>query len=73
MASSTRLIITCKCSDDKEHNFSWKNSKEIPRETDVKALASALVTNGSIFAYVPVEVIAAKVVVTSEDEIDITD
>lgn len=73
MASSMKLVITCKCTDDKEHQFSWKYSKEVPRETDVKALASALVTNGSIFEYVPAQATGAKIIVTTEDEIDISE
>ncbi len=73
MANTMKLVMTFNCNDDKEHNFSWKYAKELPRTNDVKALGQALITNGSIFAYVPVELLAAKVVVTSENEIDITD
>ncbi len=71
MTNSMKLVLTCDCTDGKEHNFSWKYSKEIPREVDVKALASAMITNGSIFEYVPSVVKSAKVVVTSENNIDI--
>ena len=73
MADSMKLVITCKCEDGKEHNFGWKHAQEMPELTDVKALAQALVTNGSIFENVPTEATSAKVVVTSENDIDISD
>ena len=73
MANSMKLSITCMCEDGKEHNFSWKYAQEIPEDSSVKALASALVTNGSIFKNVPTEATGAKIVVTSETDIDISE
>ena len=71
MANSMKLVMTLKCEDGKEHDFSWKYAQEAPRTSDANALAQALITNGSIFENVPVEATAAKVVITTEEEIDI--
>ena len=71
MADSMKLVMTFTCTDGKEHDFSWKYADESPRAADVRTLASTIITNGSIFADVPSEITAAKVVVTTESEIDI--
>ena len=73
MAQTLKLVTTFECEDGKEHTFSWKYANEAPRKTDVKALGQVMITNGSIFVNVPIEMTSAKLVVTSESEIDITD
>ena len=73
MAESMKLVLTFECNDGKKHNFSWNNSLEYPDDTNVKTLVSTMITNGSIFAYVPTAIISAKTVVTTENGIDISD
>ena len=73
MADSMKLVMTFECTDGKEHNFNWKNSLEYPDDTNVKALANVMITNGSIFKYVPSKITSAKTVITTENGIDISD
>ena len=71
MANSMKLVMTFKCNDGKEHDFSWKYADEAIRDADARTLGSAIITNGSIFENVPTEITGAKVIVTTENELDI--
>ncbi|MBQ7562241.1 MAG: DUF2922 family protein [Synergistaceae bacterium] len=71
MANNKKLVMTFKCEDGKEHNFSWNHADDTMRDADAKNLADTIITNGSIFENVPVEATGAKVVVTTESELDI--
>ena len=73
MANSMKLVLTFKCTDGEKRNFSWNYANELPRTADVKSLAQVMITNGSIFQNVPAEILEAKVVVTTENGIDIND
>ena len=53
--------------------FSYGYAKSSPSASSVKTLATRLIANGSIFNNPPVSVRSAKVVITTENSIDLED
>lgn len=67
MATGVRLVLTFQCHDGKEHDFGFQYAKEEPTDNQISTLSQAMITNGSIFKYMPSVIKAAKTVVTSEN------
>lgn len=73
MAVGTKLIITFLDASSTERNFTFNYAKSNATTQNIKALAQGLITNGSIFTNVPVTAKSAKLVVSTETDIDISD
>lgn len=73
MADSRKLVCTFKDSDGAEFNMSFNYASSEMAANSVKALMNGIVANGSIFEKTPVSAKGAKVVVTSESDIDISE
>ena len=72
MASTTKLVLTMTTTDG-DKNFSYNYANPEMSTTVVKALATALITNGSFFVSVPTATKAAKIVTTTSEEYDLSD
>lgn len=72
MASSSKLVITCETAAG-DKNFSYNYSNPEVSSARVVALGNGLVTNASIFKHSPLVFKAAKVVTTTETDIDISE
>ncbi|MBQ6774533.1 MAG: DUF2922 domain-containing protein [Synergistaceae bacterium] len=74
MAGTTKkLVLTFTDREGKNMSLSYSHVSAELEATDVKALMTGIITNGSIFASTPVTAKGAKVVTTSEDDIDISE
>ena len=69
--TSRKLVCTFTDAEGSDINISFKYASEEIEDADVKALITGIVTNGSIYEKTPVSAKSAKVVITSEDDIDI--
>lgn len=67
MASTSRIVFTAVTTDG-DKSFSYNYADEDATQADVRSLASALVTNGSLFENVPTEIKAAKIITTTTSE-----
>ena len=72
MAAGTKLVCTFGTSTDGTTSFTFNYAKPGATTTNVKALMNAMITNGAIFANVPVTMKSAKTVTTSENEYDLS-
>lgn len=72
MASGTSLVITFLDDEGAKRRFSFKYATPSAAPAQVKSAAEAIITNGSIFKNVPVVAKSAKMVVTTENEVDIS-
>ncbi|MBQ7170348.1 MAG: DUF2922 domain-containing protein [Synergistaceae bacterium] len=72
MAAGTKLVCTFETSDDKTTSMTFSYADPGATSTEVKALMNAIITNGVIFASVPVTAKSAKTVTTSENEYDLS-
>ena len=68
-----KLVITFVDADNANRDFTFNYAKSNASTANIKALANGLITNGSIFEHVPVTAKTAKLVVTNETTIDVTD
>lgn len=68
-----KLVCTFNDSEGKSMNLSYNYMSNELAQAEVKALMTGIIANGSIFARTPVTATSAKVVNTSEEEIDISD
>ena len=71
MSIGTKLVITFIDSNAHERNFSFAYASPTATSNAIKTAAQAIITNGSIFTYVPVSAKAAKLVTTTETNINI--
>ena len=71
--TSTKLAMVFKDAENNNVNLNYSYADPNVQASDVKTLANAIVTNGSIFKKVPVAKKSAKVVTTTENELDISD
>lgn len=69
---SSKLVLTFATMEG-EKNFSYNYANPDATTEMVKALGTALVTNGSIFTAPPMTFKAAKLVTTTEESYDISD
>ena len=70
MASGTKLQIRCGTSSG-EKTWTFNYAKSNATTANIRALAQALVENGSIYKYPPLVANSAKLIVTSETSIDL--
>ena len=68
-----KLVITFVDADSANRDFAFNYAKSNATTANIKALAQGIITNGSIFENVPVSATTAKLVVTSETNIPVTD
>ena len=73
MADTIKIVMKFNCEDGKNHNFSYKYADRNAANSDVKALATGITANGSIFDPVPVSCEGATLVITSESEFDLSE
>ena len=66
MATSYKLVMTFADSNGKEFSLSYPHITEDLEQTSVTALINAIITNGSIFATVPVTCKSAKLVTITD-------
>ena len=71
MAAGTTLVITFLDGYSTERNFSFKYAKPAATAANIKTLAQTIIANGSIFAHIPVTAKSAKLVTTTETDVDI--
>lgn len=70
MATNTKLQIKFGTADGVK-TWSFSEAKISPSASAVKALAAAIIANGSIYQYTPLELRSASVVITTENVIDV--
>lgn len=68
---AAKLVLTFTLASGEESKLTFNHADKNVENTDVKALMTAIVANGSIYKSVPVAPKAAKVVVTTETDIDL--
>lgn len=71
MAAGTKLVIQYATATGDTVNHTWNYANPSATTSAVKALAGGTITNGSIFAKVPVLTKSAKLVTTTESEFDL--
>ena len=74
MASVTnKLVLDFKATGKEDTiRMSYNYAQANATGQAVKALGAAIVTNGSIFKYPPTELVAAKIVTTTETDYDLS-
>lgn len=72
MADSTKLVMTFTGTNGKNLQLSYKYANEEVQNATVNALMNGIIENGAIFATVPAAKKAAKVVITSESEVELS-
>lgn len=74
MANTRKLVCTFLDNEGNTMNLSYNYIMEASEldDADVKALMNAIITNGSIFERTPTTAKSAKIVVTTEEEVDIS-
>ena len=70
---ATKLVIELADANNETTKYSYSYADGEVTTSRVKSLVNALITNGSIFEKVPVAAKSAKLVVTTETEVDITE
>lgn len=72
MADSTKLVMTFLSADGKNLQFSYKYANDEASNATINALMNGIITNGAIFARVPAAKKSAKVVITNEQDVEIS-
>ena len=73
MATGRKLELTFVNSEGKNMTLSYGYISSELEDADVKSLMTGIISNGSIFANTPVTAKSAKVVTTTEEDVDISD
>ena len=71
--ASQKLVIVLTGSNGEDVRFSYNYAKSNVSEQNVKALANALVANGSVFSNPPVKAKSAKLVVQTDTEYNVSE
>lgn len=71
MAAGTKFVLRFGTASG-EKNFIYNHGNSEVNPASVKAAMQAIITNGSIFRYVPLTMISAKAQVTTETEYDLS-
>ena len=66
---SAKLVLTFADANSKDVKMTYSHSDS---EVDVRAAVQAIITNGSIFSAVPVSAKSAKLVITTESDIELS-
>ena len=72
MAAGTKIVLSFGNASGNTVNYSYNYGNSEALASDVKAAMNAMITNGSIFRNVPTSIKAAKAIVTSETEFDLS-
>ncbi len=70
-ATATKLSIGFSIGNNKTATFNYKYAKASMTEAQAQALASGIVTNGSIFKKVPLSVKSIKLIETDTTEFNV--
>ena len=73
MASGARLALTFRDSGGDKITFGYNYADPEVETAAVQALMNGMITNGSIFEDVPTAIDSAKVVVTTETVLNVTE
>ena len=73
MAAGSTLVITFVDAYSTERNFSFKYAKPAATAANIRLAAQTIIANGSIFTHVPVTAKSAKLVTTTETDVDISE
>lgn len=69
---AAKLVYTFTDSTGTKFNMSYNYADEDVNSSDVKTAGQAIVANGEIFEKVPVALVGAKIIVTTETEFNIS-
>lgn len=72
MADTNRLVLTFSVVGGEDRSFSYQHADPSTSTANVKDLGDALITNGSIFQYPPVQLKAAKIVTVTTTDYDLS-
>ncbi len=72
MASGVKLVLGFETAEGKSMKLTYNHANPSATTAQVKALLNGIITNGSIFAAVPVTAKSATQVTTSESEYDLS-
>ena len=73
MATTYRLILKYKDTSGSTITHNWSYAKSSPASSDVKDLMETTISNGDIFAKVPITKVSAEIEATTLTEINISD
>ena len=73
MASGTKLVMSFNDGEGITRKFTYNYIKPGLTTTNLKNLMNGMITNGSVFKYPPATKKSAKLVTTTETEIDVSD
>lgn len=73
MATTTKLVMVFGTTVGDKVTLSYNHVKSNTEATDIQDLAAGIIANGSIFAKVPVIATSAKLVTTTETEVELED
>ena len=69
---AAKLVLTFLDAESKNMKLSYSQMDNEAEASDVRAAVQTIITNGSIFATVPVSAKSAKMVITTENEISLS-
>lgn len=72
MAEGTKLQLVFQTNESKNTTMTFNYGKPTATTADVKALMTAITTNGTIFETVPVTPVSAKLITTTETVYDLS-
>ena len=71
--ASSRIVMVFADANGANVTFSYSYAKSNPSTSNVKNLVNGLITNGDIFVHPPVSAKSAKVVITSENVVNLSE
>ena len=69
---SSKLVMTFADANSDEVKFSYSYADKDASNTSIRQLVAGMITNGSIFTNAPVASKSAKIITTTEKEIDLS-
>ncbi len=73
MAASTKLHLEFNTNTSSKATFNFNYADPNVSDNDVKALMNVMITSGAIFENVPISIDSAKLVVTTEQALNVKD
>ena len=73
MAAGTTLVLTFIDDIGAERDFIFRYAKPAATAANIRLAAQTIIANGSIFTHVPVTAKSAKLVTTTETDVDISE
>lgn len=71
MAATTKLVMTFTGTNNNDVTLSYNYAKSDASTANIKSLIQGIITNGSIFSNPPVSAKEAKLITTTETEVDL--